>query len=760
MRHKLLAWWTVGFVAAAAAPGVAQTVTSAAQTLTQAPGESAAMPTQVHVTCELQDPTGRLWVGTEGEGVWMLEGGKWTQYTKAAGGKGLGDEFVYALAMDRKGRLWAGQLNHGVSVFNDETWKTFTNWGPNAGPIGAHVYALAVSPKDGDVWIGTDLGVTRYSEGNETWTNFGRPEGLPGDQVRGIAVSKEGDVYLATALEGVLVGRAADHYATWEQTIGGDEVPLAPHGKGLPGRETNCVTIDAGGHIYVGTPRGLVVSGDAGKNWRFVRGKDWVEKAQRSYASVPESWQPKEEGLLSEDWVSCLTVDAEGKLWVGHRTTGFERIDPENSKVMASLSEAPKIADKPAVNYVRGLAVGSDGRVLVGRYLTGLSWHDDPATIIKSLPEPEKKRSGALQPKAATAPTVEELRAWEVKLAGLPKAGAEGGTVEAAGGYIGQDWSTGGDWLGRYGRQYANLGGWNSYALSEVYAASVTIGGHYGTSGPMTYSHTNDSNSRRALYNPTDGKRREIELNDGGYQDEVASLAVEGPDLWVKANIPEGPHRISLYMLNPDGQTSRNALRDFVLELRLDTRVKPDEGKQDRESAQGLAQEDRLSLEKLPVVARSRASDFGQGEYEQFLVNRPGLYWVKIVRNNSFVTKLFGVFVDRIGPEAEQDAHAFFWRVENDPPKVNIATPAESDRENAARRLWIAAEAAWDRPGAAAVVKRAELAAYRAAEAERADPDLLALWRWKLGLWGTPDREQFDQRMEAGLEKFKAEQGG
>jgi hypothetical protein len=275
----------------------------------------------------------------------------------------------------------------------------------------------------------------------------------------------------------------------------------------------------------------------------------------------------------------------------------------------------------------------------------------------------------------------------------------------------------------------------------------------------MTYSHTNDTPSRRAMYTPTDGKRKEIELNDGAYQEETESLAVEGPDLWVKVNIPEGPHRVSLYLLNPDGQTSRNSLRDFVLELRQDNRVKPGEGAVDKESAQGMSQEDRLALEKLPVVARGRASDFFQGVYEQFVVNRPGLYWVKVNRNNSFITKLFGVFVDRLGPEAEGDAHAFFWRVENDPPKVDVGAKAESARENLARQLWVAAEKSWDRPGAAGVVRRAEMAAYRAAEAEKADGEMLALWRWKLGLWAAVDREQFDERVRAGLEKFQAEQG-
>ena len=58
--------------------------------------------------------------------------------------EGLGDDCVYALAMDGKDRVWAGHLNHGVSVFNGEKWR---NYGIMDGPLGDRVFAMAVSPR-------------------------------------------------------------------------------------------------------------------------------------------------------------------------------------------------------------------------------------------------------------------------------------------------------------------------------------------------------------------------------------------------------------------------------------------------------------------------------------------------------------------------------------------------------------------------------------------------------------------------------------
>src|SRR5438105_3895779 len=88
---------------------------------------------------------------------------------------------------DRLGRIWAGQLNHGIAVFNGETWKVYD---VPYGPIAERVFTIATSPIDGDVWIGTSAGLTRYSLRGDMWIHYTRGSGLPADQVCALAFDR------------------------------------------------------------------------------------------------------------------------------------------------------------------------------------------------------------------------------------------------------------------------------------------------------------------------------------------------------------------------------------------------------------------------------------------------------------------------------------------------------------------------------------------------------------------------------------------
>ena len=153
------------------------------------------------------DKAGNVWVGTEGNGVWKYDAAKggWTQFTIK---DGLGDDCVYALATDHSGRIWAGHLNHGVSVYNGEKWR---NYGLLDGPLGDRVFKIAVCPTDGDVWIGSDMGLARYSEKRQDWDYYSRASGLPSDQIASIRFDDKGRIRMsrrkATARRGRGPGR-------------------------------------------------------------------------------------------------------------------------------------------------------------------------------------------------------------------------------------------------------------------------------------------------------------------------------------------------------------------------------------------------------------------------------------------------------------------------------------------------------------------------------------------------------------------------
>jgi ligand-binding sensor domain-containing protein len=117
----------------------------------------------------IPDGLGGAWIGTEYEGVFHCDSnGKVSQFTTK---NGLGDNNGYALAIDKLGRLWVGHLHTGVSVFNGKDWK---NYDVVDGPIGERIFDIKICPKDGDVWIATSAGITRYKINSDSWEHLTR----------------------------------------------------------------------------------------------------------------------------------------------------------------------------------------------------------------------------------------------------------------------------------------------------------------------------------------------------------------------------------------------------------------------------------------------------------------------------------------------------------------------------------------------------------------------------------------------------------
>jgi hypothetical protein len=229
------------------------------------------------------DHRGNLWAGSEDEGTWecVAPDGEWRQFTTK---DGLGDNCGYALAEDRLGRIWVGHLNHGVSVYNGRCWQTYETVAglsrPDtlSGPIGQRVFAIGVCPTDGDVWIATDRGLSRYSEGHDSWTYYTRMEGLPTDSIRALAFDKQGNIYCATQYAGIIVSKAINEYARWDQVKGPYQLPCTAAGSGLPSNLVNDVFVSREGLVFAATDAGLAWSCDKGSTWLYARGQNYAAK--------------------------------------------------------------------------------------------------------------------------------------------------------------------------------------------------------------------------------------------------------------------------------------------------------------------------------------------------------------------------------------------------------------------------------------------------------------------------------------------------
>ena len=668
------------------------------------------------ITSLCQDAAGHTWIGTEDNGVWRCDPSapKDKQYTHYTTADGLGDNNAYALVCDKAGRIWAGTLSHGVSVFNGKTWRTY---GPVDGPLGSRVFALAVSPKDGGVWGATDAGLFRYQ--NSHWTYFTRADGLPSDQANALAFSADGVLYVGTQCDGIAIASPDDGYKAWRVVPGPKSLPKTATGAGLPSALINCLLVTQSGAVYAGTPCGLAGSKDGGLTWTFVRGLDWKAKLAGLYHPATPTPAVLTTDLLSEDYVTCLAEGGDGRLFVGHRQTGLEAFSPKTGLRVQSGENASKTD-----SYLFSLLV-SEKTAWVGLYGGGLLPPDvSPAAsklassapmVVPAFPVPVKP------------PTLAELSALLTGIKSLQSKKPHGGAS-----YLGDDWQTQGDAIGHYGRQYAVLCAMNHVmTCNSRYFVSGVIGDHHNESDGIRWWVTwMQTDLLRSLYTPVAGVRRQAEWDDHG---EAYPMTQDGPDIWVYVHLGEGDrHRVSLYFMNKDGGPGGggdNRLRDYMVE------VKPFRGTV-------------AASDAAPTLAHARVRDFWGGVYKQFVLSSPGDYAIKVLKNGSFNTILSGVFIDKLaGPQTVEDGEALAYMngVHYDPP-VPAALPKTAEA-TAALSLWKALDAV---PGNAEAQRTDRLLAYRVLTAAKADPALLASWRWSLGQWTPDDRAGFDKAMARG----------
>jgi hypothetical protein len=305
--------------------------------------------------------------------------------------------------------------------------------------------------------------------------------------------------------------------------------------------------------------------------------------------------------------------------------------------------------------------------------------------------------------------------------------------------YFMEDWSTQGDWVGRYGRQANVLCAMASpydhrlYWDLQTYKISGQLGPHIQNNDELRrWVHWVETSNPKCLYNPVAGTRREAEWDDHG---EVYPLTFDGPDMWVRIELPQGIHQISLYFVNKDGHVPICACRDFDISVYAGALIKGSN-----------------------AIARTRVSNFWGGVYKSLIINGPGPIRIKLGRNYSLDTICSGIFIDRLtGTSTHFDDLPMPWMggvfykplqvPENEQTRVWVLV---SDAVDDAREIWKYANLHPFFQGG----KPIQIQTYRTIVADSTAPaPLLDRWRWKLKFWKPTDRRQFNNIMKQAYAK-------
>ena len=210
-----------------------------------------------------EDNEGRMWMGTYGEGAGFFDK-KSKKFTSLPFTKEGDASRVFDLCIDVENRLWIATLGDGLKCYDLHTGdleeyrqqshrsSADENCLPNS-----WVTALCLSRDGKRLYIGMANGLTCLELKNRSFTSvFGCNQLLTYMNVRDIHEDAEGVLWVAT------------EFGLYRIASNGKEIQCMTTGDGLPDNSVMSVQTDADGRVWVGTSHGLAMF-DASRH-RFI----------------------------------------------------------------------------------------------------------------------------------------------------------------------------------------------------------------------------------------------------------------------------------------------------------------------------------------------------------------------------------------------------------------------------------------------------------------------------------------------------------
>ena len=249
-----------------------------------------------------RDAAGNLWVGTVNNGLLRVTKSGVEKFTSL---RGLPNNRVAALLVDREGSIWAG-TNAGLLRLSDAPFTTING---DQGLSDDYVRALTEA-RDGSLWIGTSRGLNKW-RGGKLEASYTAADGLPGDSVLSLLEDRDGSLLVGSYTDGLLRLRDGKLVAQYDNA------------HGMPGsNQVRALAQHADGTVWIGTTRGLV---------RMRDGKF------RHFGTA--------EGLPRE-FIISLHLARDGGLWVGTANGAAHIVDDRVQVVdMRGMNGAQDVFD-------------------------------------------------------------------------------------------------------------------------------------------------------------------------------------------------------------------------------------------------------------------------------------------------------------------------------------------------------------------------------------------------------------------------------
>lgn len=157
-----------------------------------------------YVRCLLRDREGKIWIGTHGGGLNILDPvtEKIQSYRHVPGNSSsLSSDVVLEIYEDRDGIIWIATYGGGLNRFDKsgQKFSSFQNDPNNPRSISSNYIHTVHQDKNGKYWIGTyGAGISILQMDKQSFNHFTENDGLPNNIINGIAEDGKGNFWIST----------------------------------------------------------------------------------------------------------------------------------------------------------------------------------------------------------------------------------------------------------------------------------------------------------------------------------------------------------------------------------------------------------------------------------------------------------------------------------------------------------------------------------------------------------------------------------
>jgi len=351
----------------------------------------------VHVLALARAPDSAIWVGSYGDGIFVLRPGAGTwehlKHSTDSAARSISWDFVHAFAFGPSGEIWYGTVGNGWGLSTDGG-KTWTNWeSKQLGPEWLYVAPNGIVTRGDTVYIATADGIKLSWDRGATWAEITDSAGTTTTQHDWGRIRSQYVLALAVGAAGAGggAGRAlwAGHLRGFARSTDGGrtwtEFPTAARcGEAECANRIRALAPDSGGVVWVGTEQGLYRLGSRplGPAERGTGGEAWLDKKGRPACPVAEVVRGCR---IAMPEVEALYRVAPGHVYAATRR-GVYAEDGDQLNLCDPVSAATAFVPLPGGWYAAGRPTGlTSCRYDQGLTLVGVSYQQAPDSVLQGM---------------------------------------------------------------------------------------------------------------------------------------------------------------------------------------------------------------------------------------------------------------------------------------------------------------------------------------------------------------------------------------